>query len=212
MTMDQGARERLLRKVVSFAEQSGITDKSLREIAAGASTSHRMLIYHFGSRAGLLAAVANQVATLVVRETEARQRSTLAGLAASKGTARDVMVGLWEQLTAAETMPFVRLFFEVFALASRGTPGTEGLLANLTDPWLDEGAAAAARLGYDFDAATVRLGVAVSRGLLLDLVAGADRQEVDAAYRLFVDLLERATAGPPAGTASPDAASPDIGG
>ena len=195
MTDDQGARERLLGKVVSFAERSGVTDKSLREIAAGAGTSHRMLIYHFGSREGLLAAIANQVATVVVRDTEARQRATLAGLAARNATAREVMLGLWEQLTAAETMPFVRLFFEVFALASRGIPGTEGLLKNLTDPWLDEGAAAAARLGYAFDAAAVRLGVAVSRGLLLDLVAGADRDEVDAAYRLFVDLLERATGG-----------------
>ena len=40
------------------------------------------------------------------------------------------------------------------------------------------------------DPAELRLGVAVTRGLLLDLVAGADRTEVDASYRRFVELYE----------------------
>ena len=43
------------------------------------------------------------------------------------------------------------------------------------------------------DPAELRVSVAVSRGLLLDLVAGADYAEVDEAYRRFVDLYERAT-------------------
>ena len=194
MTSGPDAKQRLLEKTVRFAEESGITDKSLREIAAGAGTSHRMLLYHFGSREGLLAAIANHVAAMVVGETEARQRSTMAALSLQGGTPRQVMMGLWEQLTAPETLPFVRLFFEVFGLAARGAPGTEALLASLTDPWLDDGAAAAARLGYQVDPAALRLGVAVSRGLLLDLVAGADRHDVDNAYRLFVDLFEQGMA------------------
>jgi AcrR family transcriptional regulator len=189
MTSGLDAKQRLLEKTVRFAEESGITDKSLREIAAGAGTSHRMLLYHFGSREGLLAAIATHVTASVVRETEARQRSTMAALSEQAGTPRQVMLGLWEQLTAPETLPFVRLFFEVFGLAARGAPGTEALLASLTGPWLDDGAAAAARLGYQADPAAMRLGVAVARGLLLDLVAGADRQDVDDAYRLFVDLF-----------------------
>ena len=35
-----------------MAPAGGIADKSLRAIAAAARTSHRMLIHHFGSRAG----------------------------------------------------------------------------------------------------------------------------------------------------------------
>ncbi|HZM81828.1 MAG TPA: hypothetical protein VFC19_39405 [Candidatus Limnocylindrales bacterium] len=35
------------------------------------------------------------------------------------------------------------------------------------------------------------ISVAVSRGLLLDLLAGADAKEVTAAYKLFVKIFEQ---------------------
>ena len=187
------ARQRLLARVVAYARETRVTDKSVREIAAGVGTSHRMLNYHFGSRDGLLAAIATEVAAATVSETEARQRATLRALAAGTGTPREVMLGLWEQVSAPETLPFVRLFFEIVGQAVRGAPGTESLLRSLTDPWLEDGIAAAAQLGYDLDARTTRLGVAVARGLLLDLVAGTDDREIDATYRLFVDMFEEWT-------------------
>ena len=52
------ARERLLAAAVDQAMRGGIADLSLRELAAAIGTSHRMLLYHFGSREGLLVAVA----------------------------------------------------------------------------------------------------------------------------------------------------------
>jgi hypothetical protein len=81
----------------------------------------------------------------------------------------------------------------VFGLVAQDAPGTAGLRESLTAPWLAEGAAVADALGAPGDAAELRLGVAVTRGLLLDLVAGAPPAEVDAAYRRFVDLYEAAT-------------------
>ena len=69
MTTSQ-ARDRLLGAAVEHALTEGIVDLSLREIAVGIGTSHRMLIYHFGSREGLLVAV--------VREVERRERQALA--------------------------------------------------------------------------------------------------------------------------------------
>jgi AcrR family transcriptional regulator len=43
--------------IVDYAPSAGIADLSQRQLAAAISTSHRMLIYHFGSREGLLVAV-----------------------------------------------------------------------------------------------------------------------------------------------------------
>jgi AcrR family transcriptional regulator len=180
MTKEAPARDQLLGRVVTYAATAGIAGKSLREIAQGVGTSHRMLIYHFGSREGLIAAI--------VADIEAQQRAVLATIAEGANSPRDVLLGLWEQLTRPELLPFVRLFFEVFGLVAQGTPGTEGLRETLTRPWLEDAAVAAEHLGIATDAAEVRLGVAVSRGLLLDLVAGAPLAEVDAAYRRFVDL------------------------
>ena len=69
-----GARERLLAAVLGYVTEHGFSDLSLREVAAAIGTSHRMLIYHFGSREGLLVAV--------VQAVEAAQRGFLAELAA----------------------------------------------------------------------------------------------------------------------------------
>jgi AcrR family transcriptional regulator len=177
-------RDSLLAKVLDYAATEGIADRSLREIATGVGTSHRMLLYHFGSREGLLAAIVGRI--------EASQRESMTRLAAEPGeTGADLMRRLWEQVSSAELRPFVRLFFEVFALAVRGAPGTGKLLDGLTADWVADAVAAAERMGLPGDPAAMRLGVAVSRGLLLDLLAGTPRDEVDAAYDAFVDLLSR---------------------
>ena len=174
----------LLEKVVAYAADGGIAGRSLREIAAGIGSSHRMLLYHFGSREGLMAAV--------VGFMEARQRDTMAALAAQAASPSDAIRAQWRELTGAQVLPFVRLFFEIFGLAVQGTPGATAMLDDLTDPWLREGSAVAAQQGYQLDTATIRLGVAVARGLLIDLLAGADPQEVSAAHERFVEMVERA--------------------
>lgn len=171
----------LLQKVIAYAGDGGIAGRSLREIAAGAGTSHRMLLYHFGSREGLMAAI--------VEVIEAGQRGAMSALTATAGGSREVMTGLWEQVSSPELRPFVRLFFEVVGQAVQGAPGTESLLATLTTPWLDEGLAAAVHMELSTDATAMRLGVAVTRGLLLDLLAGADEQAVRDSYDLFVRLV-----------------------
>ena len=185
MPEEVSARAQLLERVIAFAAAEGIADKSLREIARGAATSHRMLLYHFGSREGLLAAI--------VAAIEAQQRAVMVAMAEQANTPRELMLGLWGEVSREELRPFVKLFFEVFGLVAQGAPGTEGLRETLTQPWLIDAAEAGKEIGVASDPAELRVGVAVSRGLLLDLVAGADYAEVDEAYRRFVDLYERAT-------------------
>ncbi|WP_211589047.1 TetR/AcrR family transcriptional regulator [Allorhizocola rhizosphaerae] len=181
------ARDQLLDKVVTYAAEQGIAGKSLREIASGVGTSHRMLIYHFGSHEGLM--------TAIVGAVEAQQRAVLAELARDARSPRELMAALWAEVSSPEVRPFVRLFFEVFGLAVQGAPGTQAMLENLTEPWLTAGVAAAARIGAPTDAAAIRLGVAVTRGLLLELLAGADPAEIEASHRLFIQFFERYQAG-----------------
>lgn len=181
-------RDLLLDRVLAFAAGEGIADKSLREIAAGVGTSHRMLLYHFGSREGLLAAI--------VAAVEQQQRAVLATLAGAAepgggaGTAGDLMLRLWDQVSDPALRPYVRLFFAAVGLAVQGVPGTQVLLDTLTGPWLDEAGALARKLDLPVDPAGLRLGVATSRGLLLELLAGADPAEVTASYRLFVEIWQ----------------------
>jgi AcrR family transcriptional regulator len=185
------ARERLLAAVVEYVAIHGFSDLSLREVAAAIGTSHRMLIYHFGSREGLLVAV--------VRAVEDAQRTFLAALAADPSRPlTEVTWTLWERLADPSLWPNERLFFEIYALALQRRPGTAGFLDDIVDSWVEPMVEYARQRGLDPEAARVdaRLGVAVCRGLLLDLLATGDRAAVDAAVARYRAQYEALTAAP----------------
>jgi AcrR family transcriptional regulator len=175
----QSARDRLLAAAVDRAMHGGIADLSLRELAAAIGTSHRMLLYHFGSREGLLAAV-----TLAVEDAE---RATLADVGAV--TADDAR-RFWARYSDPGLWPQEQLFFELYVHALRGRPGTEGFLDHAITGWLEPLTAAIAEGGISpqLAPAAARLSMAVARGLLLDLLATHDTAAVTEAYELFLQL------------------------
>ncbi|MCD9623959.1 TetR/AcrR family transcriptional regulator [Rhabdothermincola salaria] len=176
------ARAELLSRVMDHVAAHGLSDVSLRELAGSVGTSHRMLLYHFSSREGLVAAV--------VESMEDRQRQALEALSTEAASPRQLIEAQWAQLSDPATRPFVLLFFEVLALALHDRPGTEGFLDHLTEPWLD----LAERLATDLDARTdrdeLRLGVAVSRGLLLEAVASGDVEAATRSLHRFLDMWD----------------------
>jgi AcrR family transcriptional regulator len=172
------ARDDLLARLLDHVAAHGLSDLSLRELAAAVGSSHRMLIYHFDSREGLVAAI--------VAEVEARQRLALELLADDAAGPTELVRAQWAQLTDPELTPLVKLFFEVLAMALHGRPGTEGFLAALTDPWLDTAAAVAERLDLATDRDQLRLGVAVVRGLLIEVVATGDPAPATASLEVFL--------------------------
>ena len=176
------ARDALLEKAMAHVAAHGMSDLSLRELAAAIGTSHRMLLYHFGSREGLVAAI--------VASMEQTQRDELLSLTEDASSPREVIERQWAQLTDPTVLPFVALFFEVLALAVHRRPGTEGFLEGITDPWLDQATDAAAQLGLEVDRDELRLGVAVSRGLLIEVLASGDVQGPTRSLQRFLDLWE----------------------
>jgi len=174
------ARDRLLHAAVDHALDQGIVDLSLREIAAAIGTSHRMLIYHFGSREGLLVAV--------VREVERRERERLGTAPLSVADARR----RWDHLADPSLRAQERLFFEIYAHALLGRPGTEGFLDEVIEGWTTPVRALLIDAGIDEDDAEglARLGLAVTRGLLLDLLATGDTAGTTRAFDLFTQLLD----------------------
>jgi AcrR family transcriptional regulator len=173
------ARERLLAAAVHQALESGIADLSLRQLAAAIGTSHRMLIYHFGSREGLLVAVTQAV--------EEQQRAALMESGLTPEDARRS----WERLSDPALWPQERLFFELYAYALLGRPGTEGFLDGIVESWVAPVAEALVKAGADERTAQAdaRLGLAVVRGLLLDLLATGDRAGVTEAYERYLQHL-----------------------
>jgi AcrR family transcriptional regulator len=185
------ARARLLSAVIAHVQQSGISDLSLRDLATAIGTSHRMLIYHFGSREGVLVAV--------VQAVEDAQRAFLAQLAAdSELSSADAIRAMWQRLADPGLWPNERLFFELYAQALQGRAGTIGLLDDIVTAWVAPAAEYAVQRGRDprHAEAEARLGVAVIRGLLLDLLATRDRAAVDAALERYIAQSEAVLARP----------------
>ncbi|GAA3435287.1 TetR/AcrR family transcriptional regulator [Kutzneria kofuensis] len=171
----------LLDKAVDHLSEHGVIGRSLRQLAAELGTSHRMLIYHFGSMEGLLVEV--------VREVEARQRAVLADLDGA-GSPVDLAKAFWRRFTDPALYPNERLFFELYGQALQGRPGTEALLPEVVTAWIEPLVAIGKSHGLSEQDARVhaRLGVAVTRGLLLDLLATGDLAAVNAAMDRFVDM------------------------
>lgn len=184
------ARDELLAAVVAHVAEHGIGDLSLRPLAEAIGSSHRMLLFHFGSK--------QQLMVEVVRSVEAQQRAAMEAVAEQPGlSVTEQLRRQWEGYLDPALRNNIRLFFEVYADALRERPGTAEFLEEATTSWLQPAAAALRPISGPNAEVDARLMVALTRGLLLDLVATGDLRGVDAAMRRFVDLFESGTAAPP---------------
>ena len=171
---DVERRAELLAAVVASCAARGIGHRSLRELAADAGTSHRMLLHHFGSREGLLVAV--------VEEVERRQAEFATTLAGSPPEA--LLAAMWAHLSEPTLRPFERLFFESYARGANGEAPVDRLLPAVVDAWLRTDGPAPAP-----DPALTRLGLAVGLDLLVDLAATGAEVETTAALHRFAALV-----------------------
>ena len=134
MTTPMSSRDRLLAGAVAYVAQHGFTDVSLRELATALGTSHRMLIYHFGSKQELFVEV--------IRSFETEQRLMIEAFAGDTDLNRsEVMRRVWQQVSAPEAAQQVRLFFQVCGQALTGDFATSsagaGLLEGIISDWLE---------------------------------------------------------------------------
>ncbi|HEX9259610.1 MAG TPA: TetR/AcrR family transcriptional regulator [Acidimicrobiales bacterium] len=178
------AREKLLESVIAELDRRGISQRSLRDIAAAVGTSHRMLIHHFGSRDGLLVAVVEAV------EAGERQRSQVVAVPEGEHPA-DALVRTWRRLSAPRQAGRERLFFECYVRALQGEQPFSRLLPDAVTSWVEAASSPAIEAGRDGQRAraAARLGLAVVRGLLLDLLATGDRKGTTDALELFAASL-----------------------
>jgi AcrR family transcriptional regulator len=179
-------RQDLLAAVIADLAREGLGDRSLRDIAAAVGTSHRMLIHHFGSRHGLM--------TAVVEAIEEDQKRFMESL---EGESGDIIVAMWQRLSDPELWPAERLFFECYARALHGEAPFDRLLPGSVDDWVERTVAldSTPDVPPGLARARARVGLAVFRGLLLDLVGTGDREGVDAAFEAYAALAAQVAEG-----------------
>jgi AcrR family transcriptional regulator len=178
-------KQRLLDAAIEYVSDNGISDVSLRSLAAALGTSHRMLIFHFGSK--------EQLWVEIVQTVEQRQREVLRDILPDAGRpVGQAMRVWWKHISDPKLWPNERLFFELYGQALQGRPHTVELLDGIVEDWLDPVVEINLALGVPepLARAHARLGVAVTRGLLLDLLATRDVAAVDDAMNAFIDIYE----------------------
>jgi len=188
---DTSPKGRLLDAAIDYVAANGISDVSLRTLAAALGTSHRMLIFHFGSK--------EELWVEIVKTVEQRQRAVLRDiLPDATRPIGEAMWDWWKHISDPKLWPNERLFFEIYGQALQGRAHTVELLDGIVEDWLDPAVEINLALGVPepLARAHARFGVAVTRGLLLDLLATGDTAAVDDAMRAFIDVyvtwLERA--------------------
>jgi AcrR family transcriptional regulator len=185
-------REELIERSLDYMLDHGVAGLTLRPVAAEIGTSARMLVYHFGSKEGLITAVMDSV-------RDRLQTAFTRVLATRKGRSGPAtMRAFWAWASAPANLPILRLLFEVQVLAIQDPARYGRYVEQSSSSWLDLIEEALPPSGDRRAKAT--LCAAVMDGLLLEVVSTGDRRRTTEALGLF----ERMIAG---GGGDPDASS-----
>jgi AcrR family transcriptional regulator len=172
-------KDDLCGKALEYFLEHGIAELSLRPLAHAIGTSARLLIYHFGSKDGLITAVMD----------EARRRAQHSFTDLMRDTReKSPLKKFWMWATHSRNSRYVRLLFEVQMLALQNPAAYARYLEGTSSSWLAliEGA-----LPPSADRrATATLCAAVIDGLMLEFLSTGDLRRTSAAIDIFGSLLK----------------------
>jgi AcrR family transcriptional regulator len=180
-------KQELAEAATDHALEHGLIGLSLRPLAAAIGTSDRMLIYHFGSKDELVAAVlavSNERSIAIIRKVP------------PSGSVRQAVMDLWGAFGDRQLQRCQRMYVEAAALGLFGREPYATSVVGSNDGWM---VAMTAHLRASGAGVTEAPGLAALvdatfNGLMLDRPLESD----DVARRIVEDLadaLERATTG-----------------
>ena len=170
--LDPGRRQELLERSVDYVVANGISDLSLRPLAAALDTQAPVLLHHFGSKEQLVVEILGRV----------RDRLRALGRSAEAKDHRSGLGAVWTRVSDPDQGPLMRLFFEVYGLALRHPDRYPDFIDHAIHDWLDEPLAA-------IDGVSAKLAIATVTGLVLDLLTTGDRVQVEDAMDRFLFIL-----------------------
>jgi len=182
----EGSRaHELLVAVVEYVQAEGRVDLSLRQLAEGAGTSHRMLGYYFGTREQLLGLVMRHLSAEYIKHFAGRRPVTRV----------EAITGTWERFREPNNRLQTQLLFTLANAASE-RPDIEipALTADLDNFTLALTAFGQAEgLPPDRAAREARLIVSSLLGLYLDFYITRGSTRVDDSYEALIEWVQRSS-------------------
>ena len=171
-------RDELAELATDYALERGLIGLSLRPMAASIGTSDRMLIYHFGSKDALIAAVLDASGNRSVR--------TIRELPPSPSV-RQAVLDLWKAFEVPQLLRCQRLYVEAAALGLFGREPYATSVRASNGVWMAEMVAHLERSGAGKRAARLATLIdAAFNGILLDQPLEGDRES----RRIVEDLAD----------------------
>lgn len=180
----------LLDRAYRYVLEHGISELSLRPLAAAIGSSPRVLLYLFESKDGLIRALlarAREDELSLLERVDHADNHNL-------GALTEVAKSLWGWLVAPEHHALLRLWVESYSRSLIDPDGPWGSFARSTvDDWLAVLGAAQSPQERQSEAGEAErtLVLAVLRGALLDLLATGDVERTTAAVNRFFARAEK---------------------
>ncbi|MCU1480708.1 MAG: hypothetical protein JWQ19_1494 [Subtercola sp.] len=173
-------KEALLERIVDYVLEHGVTQLTLRSLAAAVDSNNRMLLYYFGSREELI------VTALAGAETRFPSMThVITNLDDESRSLDDRLLAAWQTISDPANLPFHRLFFEIFGLAGFEQQRFTAFLGEVGSQWIEHVAAVFEHSGVEAARATrfAHEVVALWRGFQATLLTGGDPAVIDRAAR-----------------------------
>ncbi|MCB1013930.1 MAG: TetR/AcrR family transcriptional regulator, partial [Acidimicrobiales bacterium] len=165
----------------------GLADLSLRPVARSLGTSDRMLLYYFGTKDGLVAAIVDRAADGLAGALEL----VLPQLGRSPKAFVD---GVWGLLTDPAAQGVVDLFLELFVLARRRGEPYRSAAARVSDRWVELATPGLEALGVPGRSASRVVAAVLAQldGGILLAAAGATDDQLSAVRKAAIATIEAA--------------------
>jgi AcrR family transcriptional regulator len=174
--------EELLGAITRYVVEHGLADLSLRPLAKAVGSSPRVLLYYFGSKEELVAAIFVQV-----REW---QRKTLL-VTGESNTLEGIARRAWSEIVRPGNMQGLEFFYECFGQAVRHRKEYKDFLKGCFEDWIDRFSTVFINGGADQESAQAMATILLSglRGFALDYCATRDRARVEKALELWIEAM-----------------------
>jgi AcrR family transcriptional regulator len=168
--------------IVRYLIKHGLNGLSLRPLAKALGCTPRVLLYHFGSKEKMVIEVLAQV--------RHRQRATYGRVEGASFAAGCQTI--WKRMSAPDSEPLFRLFFETYGIALRHPRLYKAFLHDTVEDWLQLMTDELGGQPYQHmqPRAIATIVLAGLRGFMLDFCTTHDRKRVDQAVGLWLRSLD----------------------
>jgi AcrR family transcriptional regulator len=181
--VDLESRAALLERIATYVLKHGLAELSLRPLAHAVDSSPRMLLYHFGSKEEMVAAVLRAIRERQLAVFDKLRRSEVQTPAA-------ICKAAWAYMSDPNFGPMLKLFFETYALALRKPDAFPGFFDGAVEDWLRFLADPICTGGVSPEQAraSATITLAMFRGFMLDYAATGDHERIGRAIDLWSEI------------------------